>query len=158
MSEITLANGRGIVLVDEDDYDWLMEFSWHLSAKGYATRGFRWRSGNRTVQMHREIMGLEIGDPRQTDHINRVRLDNRKENLRIVSGMREQAQNQTPQRGRSSQYRGVAWDSETQFWRARVTVSGVRIDLGRFEDEEEAAEIAHKCRLERMPHYEGIST
>jgi hypothetical protein len=154
MNRIFLTGG-GFALVDEDDWEWLMKFSWYLSPKGYACRGFRWRSGTRTSFMHREIVGLEIGDPRQVDHINRVRLDNRKENLRIVLGMSQQAQNQTAQRGRSSQYRGVSWDYKTQMWRARAMIDGKSFHLGRFGSEEEAADVIHQWRTENMPFYVG---
>lgn len=39
----------------------------------------------RTQSLHRWLVGLEVGDPRIADHINRDRLDNRLSNLRVVT-------------------------------------------------------------------------
>lgn len=40
---------------------------------------------NYSVSMHREILGLKRGDRRQGDHKNHDTLDNRRNNLRIVT-------------------------------------------------------------------------
>lgn len=59
----------------------LAKFKWHLH-HGYAARS---RSEKpRTVRMHTDVLG-DPPDGLQTDHRNRDRLDNRRENLRHVS-------------------------------------------------------------------------
>lgn len=67
------------VLVDHLDLKDLLQHRWHLTEKGYA---IAWINNKRT-KMHHFIMGkpktgLEV------DHINRNRLDNRRQNLRFV--------------------------------------------------------------------------
>ena len=65
--------------VDTDDYNLVIRHSWHYR-DGYAIA----KINNKEVRMHRFI--LQITDPETVvDHINRNRLDNRRENLRPYS-------------------------------------------------------------------------
>ncbi len=65
--------------VDTDDYNLVTRHSWHYR-DGYAIA----KINNKEVRMHRFI--LQITDPETVvDHINRNRLDNRRENLRPYS-------------------------------------------------------------------------
>src|ERR671927_248030 len=55
---------------------------WTLDREGYARRKVRLPDGRwSTSMMHRELLGLRIGDPRECDHINGDRLDNRRQPL-----------------------------------------------------------------------------
>lgn len=97
MREIPLANGRGVVLVDDDDFEFLSRFRWRLHNRGYAF------TGPRTLFMHRLILGARRGE--QVDHVNRDPRDNRRANLRRC----DQAQNMANSRhpiGRNG-FRGV---------------------------------------------------
>ena len=78
MKEIPLTRGK-FALVDDEDYEWLSQWKWYCSTTGYAVRGCK----NRILYMHREIAKTKPG--MLTDHINRNKLDNRKENLRFCS-------------------------------------------------------------------------
>lgn len=73
--------------------------------------------------------GLDI------DHINHNTLDNRRCNLRVAS----RSQNAANCKGRGNKYKGVWWDEEKQRWRARITVNYQGYNLGRFDNEEDAA-------------------
>lgn len=64
-------------LVDNDDYERVVAHRWHRFAKGYAAT----RIDGHEIAMHRFICGLAIDDPRDVDHDNHDRLDNRRENL-----------------------------------------------------------------------------
>jgi hypothetical protein len=150
---IPLRRGGLIVahaLVSSADYERLARFSWLFSDKGYAYRGW-WRGGKKHRQpMHRDVLGLLPGDPRQADHINRDRLDNRRGNLRIVTRA-EQAQNLTSYRGSSSRFRGVSWNRERRKWRATARLSGKIHFLGDFDDEAAAGDAAAAFRRQHMP-------
>jgi len=133
-------------LVDEADYASLSRYRWHLN-RGYVTR---WESiatetgRSRTVNviMHREVMSCPDG--MQVDHLNHDRLDNRRQNLRIVTN----AQNH--QNRRANPYRGAM--RQKNRWVAVCKVNGIRHRGGTFETREEAARAAADLRAKLMPY------
>lgn len=137
-------------LVDHDDAH-IAEHSWCLGPGGYAVRSIRLPDRRRRhLLLHRAVVGLEVGDPRNVDHINRDRLDCRRANLRIVPRGANQ-QNVTP-RGRTSSHRGVYWEQRAGRWCARVFHDGRKHFIGYFDDELEAASAAAAYRARHLPH------
>lgn len=135
--------------VDPADFDMVMAVGrWHR-AMGYAARGKGYG-----IRLHRFLLGLEKGDGRQADHINRDRLDNRRCNLRIVSAA-ENAQNRTPYENKSSRYRGVTWDKRNKKWMVRVKVNGQFHYFGLWDDEDAAGRVAEVERRRLLPFSEG---
>lgn len=109
-----------------------------------------------TVSMHRQILGLAPGDPREGDHKNRDRLDNRRGNLRITPGQL-QAQNQgalKTYKGRpvESAYRGVYKIKKNGKWNGKWKVIVANQYLGSFASEAKAAKAASDYRLKTMPY------
>ena len=143
---------RAYALIDDVDEP-LMANRWSLGGKGYAVRTVRF-DGRRTytLALHRAIFGLERGDPRQVDHVNGVRLDCRRSNLRIVPSHAENRQNVGSLAGSTSKYRGVSWHRQTRKWRAVVKIDGVTHWLGRFDDEDEAGRVAAEFRKRHVPY------
>lgn len=138
--------------VSAADFVWLNDFRWNLLRGGYAYR--REYSGGGpgvVVYMHRVIMGLQSGDGRQVDHMNRDKLDNRRRNLRIVLRS-QQAHNMMRVGNFTSKFRGVSWDARTKRWEAYVHRGGRKFHIGRFEVEEDAAAAARASRLELLSH------
>lgn len=74
------------------------------------------------------------------DHISKDSLDNRKQNLRIVS-KNINAQNRTKSKNCSSKYMGVSWCDSKHKWAAHATFNGKLSYLGCFEIEIEAAKV-----------------
>lgn len=117
-------------LVDEDDYHKLINFTWVLSADGYAQSG--------QIHMHRYVMGCSPHDNKIVDHINHNRLDNRKSvNLRICTGSLN-ARNRTKNSGCTSQYIGVHLRKRGYRWIAQISINNKKIQLGTFDTEIEA--------------------
>lgn len=79
------------------------------------------------------------------DHINDNQLDNRVENLQIVT----QRFNANKTQGRySSQYKGVTWDKTNNKWKSRIEINRNPIFLGYFIDEYQAHLVYQKALLE----------
>ncbi len=81
---ISLSRGQ-VTLVDDADYDWLMQRKW-CAVWSTSIRCFYAVCSveSKALYMHRYILGLEFGDPRFGDHIEPSQtLDNRRSNLRI---------------------------------------------------------------------------
>jgi len=144
---------RAYAAIDIDDAAWASQWRWFLNIHGYAAR-HDWdgtTKTDRTVMLHRELLGLAYGDRRRGDHINRDRLNNRRSNLRLATHA-ENMQNKNAYRGGTSHYRGVCWNEHTRKWQASLRVNGKSINLGGFADELEAAEAARSARARLMPH------
>lgn len=144
MKEIFLTQGQ-VVLVDEEDFVALSRFRWSALPGGgtqYAKRTVRREDGRETTeQMHRRIMGAPSG--MDVDHINHDGLDNRRENLRVVT-RRQNSQNLRGKPDCSSKYPGVSWVKALSKWEAQAQVDGKKKHLGRFASEFEAAR-AYGC-------------
>ena len=80
-------------------------------------------------------MGAKPGEV--VDHINRNRLDNSLENLRIVT-QSENVFNKSHQKNNKSGYRGVSWTSREQKWRAVISKNKKQKHIGYFENKDEA--------------------
>lgn len=93
----------------------------------------------RRVLEHRVVYALHRGEwPKIVDHIDRVKTNNRPDNLRSATHS-VNGQNRDSRRGSTSKYLGVFWDSERGKWRAQISKVGKSACLGRFNSEEEAA-------------------
>lgn len=119
-----------------------------LALNGYVTVGV----DKKKHYAHRIIWEMLYGtipDGSQIDHINGKRSDNRLCNLRLASN-HENSKNQKRKSNNSSGFTGVSWDSQTQRWRAYITVNGKTKSLGRYLEEIDAlsarknAEIKYK--------------
>jgi hypothetical protein len=139
------------ILVDDEDYDRLNQHTWWLDKDGYAVRGIphpiegRPRTKSR---MHREVMGLEFGDPREVDHRFGVRTDNRKSELRVCA----RGQNKLNRPGSSksvSGLKGVKWKPRKKRWEAYIQLNRKRTYLGSLAEE------AHEAYCRAAPIFHG---
>lgn len=131
MDYIPLSKGRGVAVVDSQDYEWLCKYQWYSTYNGYA----RTSIGGKTVGMHRLIMDAPPG--KDVDHINFVKMDNRRENLRLCSRSENKLNNNA---------KGYSWHKQSQKWHARITIDYKDIHLGLFDTEEEASEAYLKVK------------
>lgn len=151
MKEIALTNSPLKAIVDDEWYDYLMQWKWQLGTTGDAIRTARigefGKPTQSTVRMHRVVNGTPDG--LQTDHRNLNRLDNRTDNLRTATPG-QNCGNTPPLRKRAdrfSQYKGVCFYIKTQKWRAHIRKDNVLKHLGYFEREIDAAKAYNAAAL-----------
>lgn len=123
MKQIPLSRGL-IALVDDEDYDCLMQWKWHAH-KMYAARNHSHLTSRRgLVLMHRAI--LNVRKCTSVDHKDGNGLNNQKTNLRKCT----HAQNMRNTKVRTdnvSEHKGVMWDRNRNKWRAYIILNGAQI-------------------------------
>lgn len=127
-----------VVLFDDCDIDLVSQHKWWITPQGYACTKIKREDGSRrTIGMHRLI----LDDPATpaTDHINRNRLDNRRENL-IACTDSHNNRNRPRVAGKFSAHRGVSFKRGK--WQVVIRVNGVLKWFGYHATEELAAAVA----------------
>lgn len=126
--------------VDDEDYDRLAIYKWHVASTHgvlYAARAFRLSAiKTEAVLMHREILGLTKGDGKQCDHKDRNGLNNCRANLRICT-IADNNRNRTSKN--KTGYRGVYYSERHHKYRARIRTKIQSYHLGYFDTSELAA-------------------
>ena len=91
----------------------------------------------------------------KVDHRNRVRVDNRWENLRHVNTQCN-ARNSSIRETNTSGITGVRWNKQNKNWLARIIVAGRDVDLGSFKSKKDAAQARWKG--EKKYNFLGCNT
>ena len=150
MPQISLTKGK-FTIVDDADLSWLSQWKWYAhrggKSKFYAAR----REKGRTVLLHRELISVPAG--LEIDHIDGDGLNNRRENLRVVTHS-QNLMNQGPRSNKdsySSRFVGVSYSKANKKWQAYIKAGDRQKHLGRFLTEE----LALKARQEAAKLYFG---
>lgn len=142
-----LSNSDSYFYIDNDDFEVVNRYCWHVSTGGYAEtieRGSRKR-----ISMHRLIMSIEDKET-EVDHINHNKLDNRKSNLRPCKNS-ENGKNKKIMNTNISGEIGVSYKASLNKWQASITSDCKRIYLGVYSDFDDAV----KARKEAEKKYFG---
>ena len=139
---------------DKEDIDIVKKYCWHYNNSGYLV----YRGGNPKVNimLHRLIMG--VTDPNVVvDHIihptgKKQKIDNRKQNLRVVSQSQNLMNRDIDKRNKTS-IKGVCYDNERKKWLAFLTINKKRILFKRFETFEEAVAARQNAEIKFCKEY-----
>src|ERR1700723_661167 len=144
---ITLVVKNGTTLIDEDMLELVKKYNWYVCNTGYVKADFGHRG---YVYLHRLVFHREITKRivDQLDHINRNKLDNQKENLRIISHRGNQLNRSTP-------VKGYYYREARQAWVVRFKVNGVLKYYGHYATEEQARLRADSIK-EMLREAEGL--
>lgn len=140
----TMNNIRVIVLkpegtftiVDADCFPSLNSRKWQLSPQGYVMRR-TYNQGKRICEvMHRTITNAPSGY--DVDHINGIRRDNRRSNLRICTRGQNLAHQTVLSSDNTSGVTGVSWSKQSQKWEAYISKDYKKYNLGLFVSKDAA--------------------
>ncbi|MBQ9663890.1 MAG: HNH endonuclease [Oscillospiraceae bacterium] len=120
-------------LIDPEDFELVKDYYWKPGKKGLLITQ-RWKDGKAAL-LHRVIMGAHAGE--QVDHINHDRSDNRRSNLRIVTGP-QNCMNKGIRRDNKTGATGVYRRSDASGWWAEIKCNGIRHSLGNYRSFAEA--------------------
>lgn len=167
--EVLLANNKGIALIDDEDFNIINKYKWHIKSGGYANTTFKNSDGKLTrITMHKLIMG-EVSNNLEIDHKNRNKLDNRRSNLRFCT--RSENQKNKKPTGRSK-YLGVSIHKTKRKYItkkglkkeytytsiiAHIKANGKYLHLGTFNTELEAALAYNKAAVKYHGEFANLN-
>lgn len=137
--EIPLTRGQ-VALVDDEDFERLNQFKWHVDPARdhtfYACRETP-RPDSVKVYMHREI--LQVEPTSQVDHVDLNGLNNLRSNLRPAT-IAQNNRNVGLLKNNTSGFKGVSWETRSKRWKAAIAVDRRKKYLGLFRSPEDAAQ------------------
>lgn len=133
---------------DLEDYDKIREYCWY---KDFSTGYMKTKTpNNKWIYMHRFITD---GKYELVDHIDRNKLNNRKENLRNATKRQNTLNRNSVISTNTSGITGVYYDNKRDKWRTQICIDNKTRYLGIFIDKEDAIVI----RLQAEAKYFGKS-
>lgn len=157
--EIPLTQGQ-VAIVDDEDYEWLMQWKWYAIYRKNAKLFYAGRTekGHKSILlMHRALLKPEPTE--LVDHVNRNGIDNRRSNLRVCT--RSQNAANMKRKSGSSEYKGVfrtrGRGKPGRKWAAQICVNYKIFNLGRFDTPEEAKAAYDKAALELFGEFARTS-
>jgi hypothetical protein len=120
-------NSKGkqyICKIDFDTYEKIKHIRFNLN-NGYVFN-------NKKSYLHSLILE---SDELQVDHINHDKLDNRKENLRLVTRSQNLQNRSLTTSPCTSRFKGVSWNKNSNKWLVHIKFEGNVLHLGLFDDE-----------------------
>ncbi len=135
MKEIKLNRGYN-VLIDDEDYDNLMQFKWYIRSNKQKKIFYAGTSiDGHGVLMHNYILGCK-----PIDHIDGNGLNNQRYNLRPCNLSQNSANRKKREIGSyTSKYKGVSFQVSRNKWRCCIGKDYKYYFIGRFDTEKEAA-------------------
>ncbi len=133
---IEIYTKNGTIIIDLDMESLLKEYRFSIGLRGYATTSVR----HKHIYLHHLILGKKEGFV--TDHINRNKLDNKKQNLRFVT---RSFNNQ------NVLSKGYWYDKTRNNYQTYSVLNGKRKFLGRFKEESEAKLAVYNFRRKYLP-------
>ena len=136
IAKVYFLNNEGFFLCDTKDLHYLIDnHNWYADKDGYARAYIH----SKPIHAHTYLMGKQEG--KEIDHINRIRYDNRRENLRFVSHA-ENMRNTT-----CLNRRNVGVYRRKGRYISSIHVGNKTIHLGCFDTEEEAIRVRKEAEV-----------
>ena len=153
--EIPITENGGVValcLVDFADFKWLCKYKWNVARNTVGTIYARGYYKGSSKRMHRVITNA----PKNllVDHINGNTLDNRRNNLRLVTST-QNAMNRKP--NGKIKYKGVSYNGGKTHTNKPYSVSftkdSIKTHIGHYTTQEEAARAYDEQALKHFKEF-----
>src|ERR1043166_12919 len=136
-----LSNSSRCAAVDEEDFERCKQYKWHVNKTNHGHIIKAHPAEGVYINLSNFIMNDYVNT---YDHHDINPYNNQKNNLRICTFTQNLWNRRKYKGNQSSQYRGVSWHKGSNKWQAYVDCDKIRIYLGRFDSEKEAAEAYDK--------------
>lgn len=153
MKKIELTQGK-FTIVDDEDFEFLNQWKWTVFCNKVPFYAYRQgpRPKRELILMHRLL--LKCPKNKIIDHINGDGLDNRKENLRIVTHHQNLINHGVSKRNKSG-FSGVRFYENR--WQASITFNKKYMLLGRFKNLLDAVKARKKAEKKYFGKYRRSS-
>jgi len=154
MKTIKLTQGQ-VAIVDDIDYDFLMQWKWCASWDGWHYRPVRgvWSDGKTRLQLMYQVIAERMGlDAKVIDHKDRDPLNNCRSNLRAASTS-QNGHNRTAQKNSKTGVKGIYLDNRRDRYYGQIQVRGRSHFAGYHETISEAAIALDKLRQELVGEF-----
>ena len=142
MKKIYLGNNK-YTIVDEEDFKYLKRFNWKINWKTfngkkhyYASIKFQREYKSVNIYLHEFLINNQNYEC--ITHKNGDTLDNRKENLEIIS-YSLRLNRASKRKNIYSKYKGLTYRPKKKVWEARIAKDGKSYYCGQFKSEEDGA-------------------
>jgi hypothetical protein len=156
MREILLTQGR-VALVDDADYEWLMQWRWRASQDGncfYAIASTIVNGKKTNIKMHRLIAGAQKGEI--TDHRDGDGLNNTRTNLRTVTSA-QNCHNRQKNPAKKHPYKGIKSKRGRAGYEAYITVNHKHMYVGYGATPEDAARAYDRAALAHFGEFARLN-
>jgi len=146
---------NAIALISKKSLELVIQFVWYLGNKGYPiTHGTDDKTivYGRGLKMHK-LLFPNVQKGYVVDHINKNRLDNRLENLRICTS-KENSYNTKKPKNSINNYKGIV-KQNNDLWTARISKDGKVYEIKDIISDKEAAKIYDIMAEELFGQYAG---
>ena len=121
---------------DLEDYDKIKDYCWYIDKESNYVFS---RIDGKIIGMHNIVTNVKNTNI-CPDHINRIRYDNRKQNLRIAT-YQENSFNRSIQKNNTSGVTGVYFCNTRRKWKAYLEINKKRMNLGSFTHKDDAIKV-----------------
>jgi len=154
MELVILSKKHGLktIEIDDEDYDLLTQYTWCVWWSGYGFYAVT-TIKRRKVLMHRLLMGFPVG---KVDHIDCNGLNNRRDNLRVVTDAQSSV-NRRVQKNNKCGYKGVYYVKHVKMYRVMIGNGKDRVEGGYFKDKLDAAKKYNELAINIYGDYANLN-
>ena len=150
---ISLTQGQETI-IDLADWDLVKDYRWYAHWEDNTfyvlTNVYSAYTVQQKIRLHRLLLAAPKGV--LVDHVDRNGLNNRRNNIRLVTSLENRCHS-VGQKGSRSAYKGVTWNKQSRKWQSGIMLHGQSRHLGLFNDELDAAEAYDEAAIELFGEY-----